>query len=547
MGPVIYCFLASLFIIGPIIKVWFPDQTFSIPYFYGCTGMLLYGLQLYHNSQWKLSLTDLLLLALFLYNLSDILKYNYFPIVMSMFVTYLLSKTLSNRSKITYILIGSGILQVLIMSIQWSGILVTNRTFTIIGSFDNPGPLGGYLGICYIACIGNYRHMNKYVYIVCNFILGGALIFSNSRAAWLGVTLALLYMGMKSLNINRIRQIIIFTVFITAFITLSLTTYKTDSAKGRLAIWKISIEMMTKDPLLGNGLASFRRDYMKHQAYYQNEHPNIDKNKFLTNNGFAFNEYLHILYEQGIVGLSLILTILILLIREGVRQNSPFLLCLIVLAIFSCFSYPLEVFPLLILTSMITGILSTNRYIITLKKDTLLRKWVISTLCVSLIIIMGYRWMENLRLENALHSFLYRNDYKSLDYLSHHHPTIKNNTDFLLRYARILYMKGEYKIAIPIMKQAILLYPTTDKYCELGDIYQSLEQYENAEQAYRHAIYLLPTRIYSHYCLFCLYKNTDQKEKAIDKAYDIIKLSPKKKSQHYIEIISQVKQYIIDL
>lgn len=547
MGLVIYCFLASLFIIEPIIKVWFPDQTFSIPYFYGCTGVLLYGLQFHHNRPWQFSLTDIVLLALLLYNLTDILKYNYLPIVVSVSAIYLLSKSLPDKYKIAHILTGSGILQTFIMFLQWSGILPTDSIFTITGSFDNPGPLGGYLAICFIACIGNYQYTNRYLYIVCSLMLGVGLILSDSRAAWLGTLLALLYMGVKFLHFNKIWQIVTFTTLIGVFAALSLTIYKTDSAKGRLAIWRISTEMIKEHPVFGKGLTSFRGDYMKYQADYLNKHPEAEENNLLSNSGFAFNEFLHILYEQGIVGLLLVSATLGLLILRGIRQNSPFFPYLIALTVFSFFSYPSEVLLLSILIAIVTGALSDSKYIIAFRKYSSMQKVVMPILCAFIIVTTGWRWIENIRLENALSSFLYRKDNKGLNYLSQYYSNIENNTDFLLRYARILYMKGEYTSAIPAMKQAILLYPTTDKYCELGDIYQSLEQHEDAEQAYCHAIHLLPTRVYPHFCLFCLYKNIGQNKKAIDKAYDIMNLPPQKKNQHYVEIISQVKQYITNL
>lgn len=547
MGPIIYCFLSSLFIIEPIIKVWFPDQAFSIPYFYGSTGVLLYGLQFHHNRPWQFSLTDILLLALLLYNLTDILKYNYLPTVVSISAIYLLSKSLPDKYKIAYILIGSGILQTFIMFLQWSGISPTDSFFTITGSFDNPGPLGGYLAICFIACVGNHQYINRYLYIVCSLMLGGGLILSNSRAAWLSTLLALLYMGVKYLHFNKIRQIMTFTTLIGVFAALSLTIYKTDSAKGRLAIWRISAEMIKEHPVFGKGLTSFRSDYMEYQADCLNKHPEAEKNKLLSNNGFAFNEFLRILYEQGTVGLLILLTIISLLILRGIRQNSPFFPCLIVLAVFSFFSYPSEVLLLSISTVLVTGVLSDSKNIIVFGKDYSSQKVVTPILCAFIIVITSWQWTENTRLENALSSYLYRNDNKGVSYLSLHYSNIENNTDFLLRYARILYMKGEYASAIPTMEQAIRLYPTTDKYCELGDIYESLEQHEDAEQAYCHAIYLLPTRVYPHYCLFCLYKNIGQNKKAIDKAYDIINLPPQKQNQHYVEIISQVKQYITNL
>lgn len=547
MGTLIYSILASLFFIEPILKVWFNDQTFNITYLYGCVGIILLCYQLFLSKIWKLSPIDIFLLILFLYNFSDILKYDYLHIVIFASIVYLSFQSLPDNSRTAYILICSGILQVLIMLMQWYKLLPSDNGFIITGSFDNPGPLGGYLAICFIACIGKYRIANKYLYILSCLLLGGALIISDSRAAWLGALLALLYMYTDYLRLNMFRKISVFIITTAVFIALSLTIYKTDSAKGRLAIWKISFEMIKEHPITGNGLMSFRRDYMHYQANYLNKHLDDEELILLSNNGFAFNEFIRIIYEQGVVGFTLIFIILVLIIREGFSHNSPYFPCLITLIIFSCFSYPSDIFLLFISTIMLIGLLSPNKPIIVMSNFSFYRKSAISLLCAFLIFVIGSQWIKKIRLENELNKFLYRNDINSLNYINQHYTDIKNSTDYLLRYARILYMKEEYQTAIPVMQQAILLYPTTDKICELGDIYQSMNQYEMAEQAYSQAIYLLPTRIYPHFCLFLLYKNTGQKNKAMRKAYDIINTPPKKINQHYQEIIIEVKRYIVDL
>lgn len=544
MGSVIFYFLASLFIIEPIIKVWFPNQTFSIPYIYGIIGTILCGIQFYHKRLGKISLTDILIFILLIINISNILKYNHLPLIVLITIIYLLSKTLPDKPKITYILIGSGVLQAIIMIMQWSRLLPVDSIISITGSFNNSGSLGGYLAICFIACIGSHKYINRYLYLICNLILVGALIISDSRAAWLGVLFTLLYMGIKSIHVNQVKQILSFAILISVFAVFSLTIYKTDSAKGRLAIWKISTKMIIANPVVGNGLMSFRRDYMRYQADYLNEHPEAEEQMLLSNNGFAFNEFIRIFYEQGFIGLLIALIILAKFIRESNRQNSPYYLCFISFIVFSCFSYPFEVFLLVLLVAMLTGALSENNPLVITKKSLYLRRIILSIFCIFTIAITGWQWKKKVQIENALTYYLYRNDIDSFNYIQRHYNEIKYSTNFILRYARILYLKGEYHAAIPVIEQAIHLYPTTDKYCELGNIYQSIFLYKKAEKAYNEAIYLLPKRIYPHYCLFLLYKETGQKNKAIEKAYDIINISPKKVNQRYIEIKSDVENFI---
>lgn len=543
METVIYYFLASLFIIEPIIKIWFHNQIFSICYLYGSIGLILYTYQLYKNKQFRLTWRDVLLGMSVLYNLPEILKFDYLPIVISFFAIYLLTKSSPNKHKFTYILTASGILQILLMYTQWKDIISWNNgAFPITGSFDNPGPLGGYLAICFIATLGNSRNMNKWLCIICTFTIGIGLIISDSRAAWLATLVALLYMALKPLHIGITKKLFVSISLITVFIVLSLSTYKTNSAKGRLLIWEISAEMIKKHPLCGSGLTSYRSDYMEYQADYIHKNPNFEKNKLLSNNGFAFNEFLHIIYEQGIIGILFIAAILTLLYLESIRQNTFSFLCLITLIVFSCFSYPTEVFLLFITSALIMGTISDNypinhNYLFSLRKIAMF-------ICISTLIVISYQWRGRLKLEKALVSYLYRDDLKSLNYIQDHYTQIKNCSDFLFRYSRILYLKGEYHSAIPAVKQAIYLYPTTDKYCDLGDIYQHLNQNKKAEQAYKYAIHLMPYLVYPNYCLFLLYKETGQKEKALKEANHIINMPHKIENHQYKEIIHLIKQYL---
>ena len=79
---------------------------------------------------------------------------------------------------------------------------------------------------------------------------------------------------------------------------------------------------------------------------------------------------------------------------------------------------------------------------------------------------------------------------------------------------------------------------------KLGNSYHSLAQYTQAEAAYMKASRMLPNRLYPHYCLFMLYKETDQKEKAYDQATQIQQLSPKKDNEYARELKSFIHGYL---
>lgn len=481
---------------------------------------------------------------LLVYNLTDILQYDYLPTTVVFAAIYLLAKRVPDKHKIGYLLTISGCLQAFLMFLQLCGFLSSDKEFfPITGSFENPGPLGGYLAICFVATIRNYRYMNRWIGVVCSLMLGAGVIFSDSRAAWLAILVAMLYVGMQFICVKPVRQLYIFTLLLIVFGITSLTVYKPDSAKGRLMIWSICTDMIKDHPVCGQGFASFQREYMNSQANYIRQYPDSKGSELAVNNRFAFNEFLHIACEQGMIGLLLILAILAILFVKYIRQKSILFPCLITFVVFACFSYPCDVSLLLMVLALLLGTLSIGETP-AINIQSVYPKLIVAVMCLTTICVLGYHWVERTRIEKALSRFVYWDDYESLDYICKHYVLVENSSDFMFRYARLLYLKGEYELAIPAVKQAIYLYPTTDKYCDLGDVFLRLEKYNEAEQAYWRAVRLLPNLAYPRYCLFLLYKEMNQKQEATEMARQILIMTPKKENRRYEEMKHCAKKFL---
>ena len=104
--------------------------------------------------------------------------------------------------------------------------------------------------------------------MLCVVFLIIGVFLSNSRAAWLAVLIASLYMVMQFMSVRfRIQVILVLLLMIFAGV-FSLTLYKTKSAKGRIEIWKVCCVMITDSPLTGKGVGSFQREYMNYQSHY---------------------------------------------------------------------------------------------------------------------------------------------------------------------------------------------------------------------------------------------------------------------------------------
>ena len=124
---------------------------------------------------------------------------------------------------------------------------------------------------------------------------------------------------------------------------IGLIYLKPASASGRVLIWKVSAGLCKEHIIQGNGLGSFKADYMPEQAKYLSSSHADESDRILAGNtNHPFNEYLLLLIEQGLIGITLFLLLLIAVFRSNVPFDTPALLTLVSIAIFSCFSYPFK-------------------------------------------------------------------------------------------------------------------------------------------------------------------------------------------------------------
>jgi len=172
------------------------------------------------------------------------------------------------------------------------------------------------------------------------FILGMGLIFSYTRAAWLGVLLALgIWLTIKS-KINY--KLIALTVTILALIIIPLRTEiyymlksnNTDSSTDfmshiesasnistdasnveRLNRWSCAYRMFLDRPITGFGPGTYMFKYAPYQRSW--ERSQISTNA--ANLGNSHSEYLGPLAEQGIIGLLLFLSIIFTTVRTALK------------------------------------------------------------------------------------------------------------------------------------------------------------------------------------------------------------------------------------
>lgn len=354
-----------------------------------------------------------------------------------------------------------GFLQLLgICSVPRSGFIMT-------GTFDNPGPYGGLIAIL-LALLGasvlqNHNAQKWYdkALVVLSSISCALCVIvlpaSMSRAAWLALGVAALVWAFKELRLaDLMKKHKAFAAIASVIVIIVMTgvfLMKKDSAIGRLHIWHMELRAIAEEPLTGHGKQSVLGVYGDTQAEFfaEKERPEIIT-KVAGCPEYAFNEYLKIGVEYGIPAMMGVIVVIFLVIAVLLKFRSPFAYGLIAFSVFAFFSYPLEA--------------------VRIKSDAE-KKW------------ESIRYLATMELyEDAVEE------------LAPLYDDLKDNYRYIYDYGYALHKCNRYQESNEILKKGAKISSDPMFYNIIGKNLEAMGLYEDAEQAYLHAHYMVPQRLY---------------------------------------------------
>ena len=468
---------------------------------------------------------------------------------------------------IIFLVLLSGITQCIWGILQCIDIVPIHAgIYRIVGSFQNPGVYANYLACIFPLALAMLLYSKKQpkrilsvislVFIVCCFIMP----FTMARAAWLGMFVGSLVIteyryGWLSKIIFRMKKFLLIFGIVAILIFICgvgvvLYHLKPESAQGRLLIYKIALGMCKEHPLMGTGFNTFAREYNMYQADYFASGAGSETEKWLANiNQVAFNEYLQIAVETGLVGLVLLLTIVVMLIYNRKQVHTPYAIgsmgSLASLACCACFSYPFHEISIVILVGLMLLIAGSELKTLSIHVSGKLYKKIIICLLSIAVFLCYYsvnnislvsRW-KNLATQTSIYGFdNKREQYKLLS------TKLNNDPYFLYNYGVELSIAKEYKQGISILQYVCHYLSNTEIFCYLGDNYKGLGQYEKAEAYYQLASNTVPNKFYPLYCLAKLYHETGDSTKAFNMASIIVNKKEKVRSYTTYKIKNEMKQ-----
>ena len=200
----------------------------------------------------------------------------------------------------------------------------------VIGTFGSANSMGCYLAALMPFLFYSFRyHKNKIIKGAVGFsifISVAALVLTLSRGAWVALMGGLFFLAYPALTRffkKKVRKgyvrvgIIICLLLMAILFAVGAFFLNTDSALGRIFIWKVSGLMVADHPILGVGYGNYGYQYLNYQMKFYDNPANAVYYDKACNIKLAHSEFVHITAETGIIGLILFCSLIVLFFKKA--------------------------------------------------------------------------------------------------------------------------------------------------------------------------------------------------------------------------------------
>lgn len=472
-----------------------------------------------------------------------------------------------------------------------------HHLYKTTGSFFNSGPYAGYLAMilpmAFYYFISGWNIINTKFKkgIICYYLRWGLALATitftllilpatMSRAAWIAGIISCVFIWIlhflnrtnKGLTImtyikiykNKTIALFLVIVFLSGISLGGLYYLKKDSADGRVLIWKISLQIIDNN-LFGVGIGKFSGEFGEEQANYLASDRATDQEKFLAGEPeYAFNEFIQICVEFGIIPLVILIGTFLFAIQLGIRRRRIAEVgSLISLLVFSFMSYPLNLLPFVVGCILLLSACVSRNYKFTYLND--LKNGFIFDFQTR------YKWNKVLTLSLLIAAFAMvaccLHDRYPV-YLAHKQwskarifyysgsypqavvryekllPYLQEDVHYLFEYGQSLFRTSKYEESIKIISKATLISGDPMLYIILGKNYTTIHKYGYAQHCFQKAARMVPHRLYPYYLLSKLYSETGEIDKAKKMAEYVLNKSVKVDSPAIRKMKEEMKNFI---
>ncbi len=421
---------------------------------------------------------------------------------------------------------------------QYIGWLLSNHSkFAITGSFDNPAGFAAVLATGFPTGLELFiraKKTRRYLIATGLTVIVLSIFLSGSRTGMLAIIVSssVFFLAQPDI-VGKFKQIrcykLLLILPLTSLIVLSSFFYslKKDSAKGRILIWEVSGMMIKDKPFWGHGYGAFKAEYMNYQAKYFKENPGSEFELLADNVKHPFNEFVKVLVEFGLIGLSLLFASIFFVLRMIKKSKNEFqaltLSGLAAFLIFAGFSYPLQYISVwLLLAFYLLLPLPGKEFRIANNPLTLIGRVLTIIACSLGLLYIVIQMKAEIKWKTIAQNSLKGETTMMLPEYKKLYPFLKTNPFFLYNYGAELNVAGEFDESLDVLTECQENFNDYDLQMILADNYYKKGELTKAIGIYKYASNMIPCRFLPLYQLFEIYKETGQTDMAGQYADEII-------------------------
>lgn len=452
---------------------------------------------------------------------------------------------------------------------QMEIIVIGNDNYSYGGSLGNPSALAGFLSAIMpilLSLLPQYKRMNNgtvYSIIASGLLLGVFyIIISISRGAWIALLVSALYVlnhhyslyhkvaRFVSLNKHRMLVLILASSFLLSLF-VGLYYIKSDSAYGRLFVYKTTIMTPQENVIIGDGIGSFEANYGKWQMHYFAERGGNARERWVADYvTCAYNDYLQTYVDLGVVGLVCLLLIVLSPFCKRKQHRSNLVVgaeaSVIAIGILAMVSYPMELSQILFQLILSLSIIFSEQCYLN-RKISIVNQVVLPVYATIISCLLGRGFYGEFLTNYGQTLVLGGNTPKGIELYKKVYPIMKNNGKFLFNIGVAYTFTGDLILANRCFEEANLKSSDISILLLMGNNHLALENYDEAESAYTSACNEIPSRLYPKYLLLKLFLKTSRKDDALSVAKTILYSKEKVSNTASREIKTDTKRVIDSL
>lgn len=445
---------------------------------------------------------------------------------------------------------------------QLLGIAVSHNSMCpMTGGFANSGPYGGFLAVCIavvFAAAWRWRDsVNLYDRILfwLSSVSGclGIVVLpaSMSRTGFVALVVSAVAFALTNTESKSYfkshKWLILSVIAVTFVVGAGAFCFKKDSALGRFHIWEMELRAIADKPLTGHGFGKSLGAYGDAQAeYFETEERGQERVRIAGCPEYAFNEYLRMGMEFGILGLLLSVAVIVLGTMMLCHSDSSLTFGLVAWGTFAMASYPLDVWQLRLLLGVFLGA-AVGQNMKVGKRTRLILASTFIVIATGLMLI----WLpENRQRKYAEGKWLEERRFTNFgifdgmaDRLAILYPQLRRNFRYLYDYGYALHKECRYEESNVILREGALISSDPMFYNIIGKNHEALGDYELAERNYIHAHNMVPSRLYPYILLMEMKERQGNTEQALAYARKALSLPVNERNMSMRDLHERARKY----